>query len=103
MVLAWVRRHPAAATTGEDDDYWINRTFERFWRAIGPDRFDHFPGVADLLTYLKTCAHSVLLDEVRARKQAQFEPLPEAAEDEDEPIGVADVAVSSLVGRELWN
>jgi DNA-directed RNA polymerase specialized sigma24 family protein len=102
MVLAWVRRHPAATATDEEDDYWVNRTFERFWRAVGPERFGSFRGVADLLTYLKTCAHSVLLDEVRARKAAQVEPLPESGEEGDDPPDARAVALGGLVGRELW-
>src|SRR5207253_1350564 len=39
LVLANVKRHPWTAGRNEDE-YWVNRVFERFWRAIGPDRFD---------------------------------------------------------------
>ena len=50
MVRAWIRRHPAAAAAGEDDEYWVNRAFERFFIAVGPERFGTFPSLAALLT-----------------------------------------------------
>ena len=42
VVLAWVRQHPASASMAEEGDYWVMRVFERFWMAIGPDRFGSF-------------------------------------------------------------
>ncbi len=102
MVLSWVRRHPVAATTREDDDYWVNRTFDRFWTAVGPERFGDFPGMAALLRYLKLCAHSVLLDEVRARAAASAEPLNDRVADRVETPDVADAAIGQLAGGDLW-
>ena len=31
MVVTWLRQHPAAAASDEED-HWVNSTFERFWR-----------------------------------------------------------------------
>ncbi len=101
MVLAWVRRHPLSIHTREDDEYWVNRTFDRFWTAVGPERFDAFPGMAALLRYLKLCAHSVLLDEARARRGGP-EALSEQAAEAIETPDVADVAVGQLAGGDLW-
>lgn len=102
MVLAWVRRHPVAASTREDDAFWVNRTFDRFWTAVGPDRFDAFPNMAALLRYLKLCAHSVLLDEVRARGAARHEQLTDQIAERIETPDVADTAVGQLTGSDLW-
>jgi len=101
IVLAWVRQHPARATTREDDDYWLNRTFERFWQAVGPERIAAFAGLAAILGYLKLCCHSVLLDEVRAQGALRFEPFP----DHEGATGGEDVeaaAIGELSGRDLW-
>jgi DNA-directed RNA polymerase specialized sigma24 family protein len=106
MVLAWVRQHPAAATAragGEDDDYWVNRTFERFWLALKPERFGLFPGLAAILRYLKTCAHSVLLDEVRARRAGSLSSLDELPETTPADHDAADSAIRSLAGQQLWS
>lgn len=102
VVLSWVRRHPVAAQAREDDEYWVNRTFERFWSAVGPERFGAFPGVAALLRYLKLCSHSVLLDEARARVAAHSEPLDERVAEHIETPDVADAAIGQLAGGDLW-
>lgn len=103
MVLSWVRRHPMAAQAREDDEYWVNRTFERFWAAVGPERFDAFPGMAALLRYLKLCAHSVLLDEARARGAARSEPLDDRVAESVVTPDVADAAIGQLAGGDLWD
>ena len=70
IVLAYVGQHSVAAVLREADDYWLNRAFQRFWSAVGPERFAAFPDLPALLKYLKLCVHSVLLDELRARRAA---------------------------------
>jgi DNA-directed RNA polymerase specialized sigma24 family protein len=103
IVLTWVRRHPAYRAMSAADDDWVSRAFERFWRAIGPDRLPLFPGLSDLLTYLKMCVHSVILDEVRARQAAKAEPLDEMVEsDRPGSPGVEGEIVGALSGQELW-
>src|SRR5438128_2583506 len=62
LVLSWLRQHSASSAVQEDDDYWITRTFERFWMAVGPERFAHFGELGGVFQYLKMCVHSVLLD-----------------------------------------
>ena len=64
-----MRQHPASERIHEREDC-VNLVFERFWVAIGPDRFAEFPSVAALLKYLKMCVHTVLIDEVRAARGA---------------------------------
>ncbi len=102
IVLAWIRRHPASASLDEEDDYWVNLTFERFWRSIGSDRFYLFPGLSALLSYLKTCAHSVLLDEARARARDRVATRAEADADSDDPPDVEAHAMAALSAEDLW-
>lgn len=102
MVLAWIRRHPASAALDEEDDYWVNRTFERFWKSIGSDRFSLFPGLSALLSYLKTCAHSVLLDEARARARDHVATLFELDADSEDPPDVEAHAMDALGRADLW-
>ena len=102
MVYSWIRQHPAAAVSREDSEYWVNRTFERFWSAVGPERFESFPGLPAILRYLKLCAHSVLLDEVRAQGRARLEPLGEAGDEPGAALDIEGAAVGQLAGQELW-
>ncbi|HEY8292344.1 MAG TPA: hypothetical protein VIG44_07645 [Thermomicrobiales bacterium] len=89
-------------STREDDGFWVNRTFDRFWTAVGPERFDAFPNMAALLRYLKMCAHSVLLDERRARSAMGHERLTDYVGERIETPDIADHAVGQLAGSDLW-
>jgi len=102
MVLAWIRQHPAHVASDEEDDH-LNGAFERFWRAVGPDRFQLFTSTAPLLRYLKMCVHSVLLDEVRAQRGAQLEPLDGERDDGADSVADAEAqVVGQLSGADLW-
>jgi hypothetical protein len=101
-VLANVRRHPWAANRF-DDDYWINRTFERFWKAIGPDRFALFPDIPSLLAYLKTCVHSVVVTDARSFQRTPLQvPLDAAAEASRGADEVEREVLDELAMRDLW-
>jgi len=105
VVLAWVRRHPAWRTGREEDAYWVNRAFERFWAAVTPEHFATFPNVAALLRYLKLCAHSVLLDDLRSQRAASIQSLDSDTSGAGEIGATGDMAamtVGNLIGSDLW-
>lgn len=102
MVLSWLRRHPAAPIAREDDDYWINRSFERFWSAVGPERFSDFPNLRAMLRYLKMCCHSVLLDDARSRAGTRLEPLTDSIAEASEAPDTAGAVIDQLGGQALW-
>jgi hypothetical protein len=101
IVLAYIGRHSSTAVLREPDEYWVNRVFQRFWSAVSADRFGQFPDLAALLKYLKLCVHSVLMDEMRARRAATT-PLDEVAE--SGPASTSDeyAVIGKLVGEHLW-
>lgn len=101
-VLAWVRHHPVSSVVREDDHFWVNRTFERFWSAVGSDRFGAFEGLPALLRYLKLCAHSVLQDAARAQAVARSAPLDDEAADLVPAADVETTSLGNLVAGELW-
>jgi hypothetical protein len=107
LVLSWIRRGGNAVVAAEDDHYWVTRTFTRFWAAIGPERFDQFANLPALLQYLKLCARSVLLDEVRARQVGRWETLEGCvARGEDVADTAPDAAalvIDRLDGHALWD
>jgi len=61
-----------------EPDALVNRAFERFWRAIPPERFADFATLDKLLAYLKRCAQSVAID---ARREQERRQVYEAALD----------------------
>lgn len=98
LVRSWLRRHPAAHLADETDEYLVNRTFERFWQCMRPDHFGTFAGLPALLQYLKLCAHSILMDDVRARARQRPDqiPMPESTPSPEEGI------VGQITASELW-
>ncbi len=102
IVLAYVGQHTATAMLHESDDYWVNRAFQRFWSAVGPNRFDKFPDLPALLKYLKLCVHSVLLDEVRSRRASSLSSLDELPETIPNKADSEHSVIGKLAGEQLW-
>jgi hypothetical protein len=101
LVLSWVHHHPASNDSREGDDFWVNRSFERLWSAVTPDRFSQFADLPALLKYLKMCVHSVLLDDARARRAVEMESLDRVA-DSRLTTDVERLALGETTARELW-
>ncbi len=58
---------------GMDEDDGVNAAFERFWRAVDSDKFGRFGSLAAILSYLKMCVRTTVLDHVRAQSRSAFE------------------------------
>jgi len=102
IVLAYINQHSAAAMVRESDEFWVNRAFQRFWMAVGPQRFAQFPDLPALLKYLKLCVHSVLLDEVRARRANSITSLEDVPETAPAATDAEESAIGDLAGAQLW-
>ena len=118
MVLTWVQRHGGADV--QDADYWINRTFDRFWTAVRPDRFSLFEGLPRVLKYLQMCAATAVMDGLRAQRAMPHESLDRLFETRpgelSQPLGEGEApfspgqatgdaeasVVDRLAGQELW-
>lgn len=70
LVASWVERHPSYPGAGEEIQYFVNRSFEKLWHALTPEKFQRFPDLKALLSYLKLCTHSVVIDHARTRQHA---------------------------------
>ncbi|HEY2592604.1 MAG TPA: sigma-70 family RNA polymerase sigma factor [Chloroflexota bacterium] len=101
IVLAYVGQHSAASALHESEDYWVNRAFQRFWSAVAPERFSRFPDLPSLLKYLKMCVHSVLMDEMRARRSAaSLDDVPEWLASR---TSAERTVLGELSGQQLWD
>jgi hypothetical protein len=86
----------------EDDQFCVERAFERFWQATRRAEAHQFTDLGSILKYLKLCLGSVLLDEARARRRqptVSLEAVDPEASLSDDPAGLA---VSNGARRELW-
>jgi DNA-directed RNA polymerase specialized sigma24 family protein len=73
LVAGWVERHPSFPGAGEEVQYFVNRAFEKLWHALTPEKFRRFPDLKSVLSYLKLCTHSVVIDHARARQHAMLD------------------------------
>lgn len=102
LVIASIRRHPLGRLVGDDEDDWVCRIFERFWRAIDANRLSSFNDIAAVMGYLKMCVHSVLTDELRSRRPERNAPLSDAAGARSDGVDATDQVIGELVGEQLW-
>jgi DNA-directed RNA polymerase specialized sigma24 family protein len=70
LVAGWVERHPSFPGADEEVQYFVNRAFEKMWHALGAEKFSRFGDLKALLSYLKLCTHSAVIDFARARRLA---------------------------------
>lgn len=67
MLIGWASRNDMTLQVGEDYGDVADQAFERAWHAMTPARFVHFPSLAAMLAYLRTCVAAVLIDIARAQ------------------------------------
>ncbi len=76
LVASWVERHSSYPSTGEEIQYFVNRAFEKLWRALSPAKFGQFADLKALLAYLKMCTHSAIIDYSRVHQHAVVDEEP---------------------------
>jgi hypothetical protein len=104
QVMRWVQRQPAFATCGEEASYLVNRTFEKMWSAVTPNKFSHFPDLKSVLRYLQMCAYSVVVDAARAAGPPGVDAEAVVLADGGAPGGrtVDEHALSDVHRAEFW-
>jgi hypothetical protein len=104
LIGSWIL-HTVAAGRLPSEEYasMINETFARFYRGVSPDKFASFHSVKALLSYLKCCTRSVVLDEVRARlPYMRHEMSLDDLEVEPMLADPAEDVISTLCSTQLW-
>jgi hypothetical protein len=104
LVGSWIL-HSAAAGQLPKDEYTclINAAFAKFYRGVNAERFADFRSVEALLSYLKCCVRSVVLDEVRSRRSRLCYEVPlDGLENEPVQADPAEDVISTLGFAQLW-
>ena len=65
QVEGWVKYHPEFSACGEEAEHFVGEAFYRIQRAITPEKFDNFPGLSHLLSYLRMCVDRAIIDYLR--------------------------------------
>jgi len=79
LVTGWVRQHRGFESSGEEAQFFVTGAFGKISNILTPEKFDKFSDLQSLLSYLKMCVHSVIIDYIRisdrANLQVPFEEL----------------------------
>ncbi len=104
LVLSWImQQHDAAPLVAEDGGLsLINAAFARFSQALKPEKLSSFTSLNALLSYLKCCVYSVVVDERRARRCRQHEVSLEMLEWEPVMADPTDEVVATFSSPSLW-
>jgi hypothetical protein len=94
LVIGWIRRHPSFSASGEETQFFVNRSFERMWSALTPEKFERFPTLSALLRYLQLCVHSTILDHAQAAERHALLAAPDV---EPERAATPDAALEEQV------
>ena len=104
LVRAWINRHHSFTIADEDQDYFVNRTFDSFWSAFNsnPKKIAKFRNLKSLLQYLKLCAYTAVQEYVERRMpprhitQSKI-PIEAIAESDDSIRAVDDNLIAGIV------
>lgn len=79
-VLGWVYKHSRFAQTGEDADFFASKALHTCYMALRGAKFERFPSLAHVLSYLKMCVHTSIMQYLRDQQpheSVSIEHVPE--------------------------
>lgn len=99
LLITWACRSGAWTRTGEAAGDIADQAFARAWAALTPDHFTAFSSVGQLLSYLRACVTTTIIDIARAQASAERALSVDRAGAPPTP----EQAVLADLGRaELW-
>jgi DNA-directed RNA polymerase specialized sigma24 family protein len=99
MVTRWVYRCAAFPGIDEPAEYFVSTAFSKFYFALRGRSLDRFETLSKLLTYLKSCVITAVLE--YRRKYGRQEIVTAISIDDKLGIGAEDVPESPLI--DVWS
>lgn len=101
VVLNWMRQYPGGSVACHlnDEEYYVNQAFERFWRAGTRHLQVETATLTAILLYLRACLNAAILEMFRESTRAKVIALPNshsAIEDPDASHQVWQIVQSLL-------
>lgn len=109
LVSSWILHGASAAElTEEDVASLINAVFAKVARSVSAQKFANFPTLEMLLSYIKRCTQTVVIDELRRRqvlagRECAYESPLETIEQEPMAEDPAEVLASQLTSQDVWS
>ena len=91
------QRHPQFSDCDEDTEYFVNRAFERMWRAVTPDRFDMYETLPQLLMYMQMCVGTAILDYKKKPMMADIDEVDRGFDNSS-----LDTVDTGILNEEFW-
>lgn len=79
-VTNWVYHHSRFALTGESAEFFTGAAFRAFHSALQGPKFERFPTLAAVLSYLKMCVHTAIAQYLRDEARTVTTPLDDEGE-----------------------
>lgn len=104
LVAGWIERHPSFPALDEEVQFFVNRAFEKMWRALTPAKFERFADLKSLLSYLKLCAGSAVLDYARVGRVEVVDEEPDELNLAGDGMDVdpESYTMSQVAQQEFW-
>ncbi|HEY0604842.1 MAG TPA: hypothetical protein VGD58_18125 [Herpetosiphonaceae bacterium] len=80
QVLNWVYSHNRFSQTGESADFFASSAIRTFYFALRGEKFDRFPSLPQVLSYLKMCVHTAIAQYLRDQQPSALTPLDNVSE-----------------------
>jgi len=75
LVLNWVYSHPRFGYTDESAEFFASQALRSFYFALRGPKFSRFPGLPQVLAYLKLCVHTAITQYLRDQRHTDTVPL----------------------------
>ena len=100
LLIVWADRSSACSQFGLDSAEIADQAFTRAWMALTPERFANFPTLPRLLSYLRACVATTVID--RIRQQTLYAPeIPDLYADTS--TGPEQSVLDGLERAALWD
>lgn len=93
----WVYNHPKFEQTGESAEFFASHALRSFYFALRGPKFDRFPSLPQVLSYLKLCVHTAIAQYVRDQQPHNTTPLTEG-----QSLSYQPDLDTHAVAAELW-
>ena len=102
LVASWVMQHPAYESSGEKVEYFVNGAFAKLVGTLTRERFQGFTELGYILSYLKLCVHSIVVDYQRAVDQASLYTLEDVGEEASTEASPEEQVFVRAAQEEIW-
>ena len=103
LVVSWVKKHPGFETSGENVEYFVNGALGKLSITLTRERFGGFSDLGSILSYLKLCVHSVIIDYHRLAEQVSLAAWEDASKEESADPSPEEQALDRSYRQALWD